>query len=179
MRVLDSDPGSIDVCRQNGLDARCDDALDPHIAGDEDIVCFNLILHHLVGNSEHATLDLQHRALKVWHGHVNAVFVDEYIYDSYIGNLSGRLIYAITSSKLLSTIGRVVSRVVPSLRANTFDVGVRFRSHREWVGIFESLGFTVAGTVRGAEEFVSVPRRLLLIKSCRRDSFLLQPAAHA
>ena len=33
------------------------------------------------------------------------------------------------------------------------------------------------GTVRGAEEFVSVPRRVLLIESCRRDSFLLRPAA--
>lgn len=177
VRVVDSDPVSIEACRRSGLDARCEDALHPHITGDESIICFNLILHHLVGSSERSTLELQQQALKVWRGRANAVFIDEYIYDSYVGNLSGRLIYVVTSSKLLSAIGRAVSRFVPSLRANTFGVGVRFRSKNEWVDIFESLGFVVDGTVRGAEEFVSVPRRLLLIKSCRRDSFLLLPRA--
>jgi hypothetical protein len=57
---------------------------------------------------------------------------------------------------------------------NTFGVGVRFRSHDEWLEIFTALGLEVLGTVRGAEEVVSLPRRMLLIKSCRRDSFLLK-----
>ena len=41
--------------------------------------------------------------------------------------------------------------------------------------MFESLGFKVVGTKIGEEEFVSLPRRLLLIKNCRRDSFFLKP----
>jgi len=175
VRVLDSNKDSVAICRAKGLDAAVDDALAPHIRGDEDVVCFNLILHHLVGPDEAATLVLQERALAAWHARASAVFVNEYIYDSYVSTFSGRLIYAITSSKLLSALASAVSRVVPSLRANTFGVGVRFRAHDEWVRIFESLGFKVAGVVRGAEEGVSPARRLLLIRSCRRDSFLLEP----
>jgi len=45
----------------------------------------------------------------------------------------------------------------------------------EWCKLFESLGFKVVGTKIGEEEFVSLPRRLLLIKNIRRDSFLLKP----
>ena len=45
----------------------------------------------------------------------------------------------------------------------------------EWCKLFESLGFKGVGTKTGEEEFVSFPRRLLLIKNCRRDSFLLKP----
>ena len=177
VRVLDSDTQSITTCLGSGLDARCENALAPKIVGDENVVCFNLILHHLVGPSDAITLTLQKQALLAWRGRASAIFVDEYIYDSYIGNLSGWLIYTITSSSLLSAIGRSVSRFMPSLRANTFGVGVRFRSQREWIAIFEALGFTVTGTVRGHEEAVSIPRRLLMIRSCRRDSFLLQTRA--
>ena len=70
---------------------------------------------------------------------------------------------------------RFIAKLSPSLKANTFGVGVRFRSHKEWCKLFESLGFKVVGTKIGEEEFVSLPRRLLLIKNCRRDSFLLEP----
>jgi hypothetical protein len=177
VRVLDSDAQSIKTCLGSGLDARCENALAPNIAGDESVICFNLILHHLVGPSEAITLALQKQALQAWRGRASAIFVDEYIYDSFIGNFSGWFIYTITSSSFLSSIGRSISRFMPSLRANTFGVGVRFRSRREWVTIFKDLGFTVMCTVRGHEEAVSIPRRLLMISSCRRDSFLLRAAA--
>lgn len=179
VRVLDTDRVSVESCLASGIEAVVDDALAPHIRGDEDVVCFNLILHHLVGPSEAATLDLQRRALEAWRSHARAVFVHEYIYDSYVGTLSGRLIYEITSSRLLSALASAVSRLVPSLRANTFGVGVRFRAREEWVKLFESLGFKVTGSVRGVEEGVSPARRLLLIRSCRRDSFLLEPITAA
>ena len=179
VRVPDTDKVSVAACHAKGVDAAVDDALAPHIRGDEDVVCFNLILHHLVRPDEAATLALQRRALEAWHARARAVFVNEYIYDSYVSTLSGRLIYAITSSRWLSALASAVSRVVPSLRANTFGVGVRFRAHDEWVRIFESLGFKVAGVARGAEEGVSPARRLLLIRSCRRDSFLLEPVVAA
>lgn len=177
IRVIDTDAKSIELAQGKGLEALQGDALQPPIMGDEEIVCFNLILHHLVASSEKGTFELQSKALLAWKDHVKWVFIDEYIYDSYVGNLSGRLIYFITRSNLLSRIGRIVSQFIPSLNANTFGVGVRFRSQQEWCDLFTKLGFEVVDTIRGTEEHVSLPRRLLLIQSCRRDSFLLRSVA--
>ena len=175
VRVLDSDIRSINLCKEAGIDAVQDDALNPTIAGDESIVCFNLILHHLVGTSEQETYRLQEHALSVWRSTARMIFVNEYIYESYIfKNFSGWLIFQITSSSLLSKIGNFLAKFAPSLKANTFGVGVRFRSHTEWREIFYSLGFDVIDTVIGPQEYVSLPRRCLLIKNCRRDSFLLK-----
>ena len=39
------------------------------------------------------------------------------------------------------------SIVVPSLKANTFGVGVRFRAHGEWLRVFESAGYDVKSSV--------------------------------
>lgn len=173
VRVVDMDPISIQLCHQRGLDAIQGDALEPPIRDDENVICFNLILHHLVGNSELATRSMQSQVLANWYGKANAIFVDEYIYDSYWNDTSGKLIYAITKSKILSQIGMVVSRFIPSLRANTFGIGVRFRSHDEWLLLFNKIGYRVEACVRGSEENISLARRMLMIKSCRRDSFLL------
>ncbi len=174
VRVIDLDPNSVRMAQEKGLDARMGDAINPPAAGDEDIVCFNLILHHLIAPTEAGTLELQAKALLAWKGKARWLFVDEYIYDSYFGNLSGKLIFHITRSALLSRIGRAIARMAPSLNANTFGIGVRFRSGREWRRFFERMGFEIVGTIKGAEEHISLPRRLLLIRSCRRDSFLLR-----
>lgn len=175
VRILDTDMQSVEFCHKNGIDAAYGDALNPTLIGDEDVVCFNLILHHLIGKTDAETLDFQKGALSVWRSRTNAIFVNEYIYESYIFNdFSAWLIYQITSSSLLSYLGRSVAKILPSLNANTFGVGVRFRSHQDWVGIFTSLGFDVVDTVRGKQEGISLPRRLLMIKNCRRDSFLLK-----
>jgi len=77
VRVLDSDSQSIDFCKQEGIEATYGDALKPTIVGDEAIVCFNLILHHLVGRSDHETYKMQGHALSVWHSTVHAIFVNE------------------------------------------------------------------------------------------------------
>jgi hypothetical protein len=175
VRVIDFDAGSIEACRRAGVEAVQGDALDPPVMGDEEIVSFNLILHHLVGSSEIATKDLQRRALARWRDHARAIFVNEYIYESYLGNLSGWLIFQITKSRILSAIGRAASAAIPSLRANTFGVGVRFRAHQEWVQEFAEAGYNVKSTAIGSEEPVAVLWRLLLIKCIRRDSFLLEP----
>ncbi len=176
VRVIDSDQSSIKACLANGVDAVLGDALTPQYQGDENVVCFNLILHHLVGINEQETLNLQQRALTTWINHAKAFFVHEYIYDSYLNYASGRLIYNITNSRTLSSIASMISKFIPSLRANTFGVGVRFRAHKEWLELFEKLDLRVVSTVRGADEHVSFPRRLLLIRSCRRDSFVLVAA---
>lgn len=176
-RVLDMDPGSIARCRELGVDAVRGDALAPQPCGDESIVCFNLVLHHLVGKSEADTDKLQRQALEAWHGRVERVFVNEYIYESFIRHWSGRLVYEITSSPILSAIGKAISKVVPSFRANTFGVGVRFRSHEQWRGLFARAGYAVKGHRRGVAERVSPPLRLLLIRTIRRDSYLLEPVS--
>ena len=174
-KVIDTDAASVAACAEIGVPAEIGDALNPAQRGDEDIVCFNLILHHLVASSDVATAALQKRALDVWMDKAEALFINEYIYDSYIKNASGWLIYRITSSKVLSALCQVVAQFVPSLRANTFGTGVRFRADREWVNMFDKWGFRIAAHRRGREEYVSLPRRMLLIKSCRRDSYLLVP----
>lgn len=175
-RVLDLDPRSVEICRQHGVQAEVADALAPPQRGDESIASFNLILHHLIGRDEASTRVLQVKALRAWRGRTPRLFVHEYIYESgAFGGISADLIYAITSSRLLSRLGRSVSRLVPSLRANTFGVGVRFRSAADWTEVFAEAGWQLQSQVRGAEEPISLARRLLLIQSCRRDSFLLIP----
>ena len=174
-RVIDMDPTSVAACAKIGVDARVGDALAPVLAGDEGSACFNLILHHLVGRNEQETRALQVSALRAWRP-VGAVFINEYIYESFVPRASGRFIYEITSSRILSAIGQQVGRVIKSLRANTFGVGVRFRSHDEWRELFAEAGYRVVGTVIGAPEPISPPLRGLLIKVIRRDSYRLEPA---
>lgn len=177
VRVIDTDERSVTSCRNlhgDSVDAIVGDALSPPMDGDEAVVCFNLMLHHMVSDSEAACRELQMRTIRTWHGKARYLFVNEYVYDSFFGNASGRMIYEITSSKALSFIARIVSKIVPSLRANTFGVGVRFRAHDEWIRMFEECGFQVVGTVLGDKEHLQLPRRLLLIREKRRDSFLLE-----
>ena len=173
-RVIDMDPASIDACAKLGIEGVCGDALNPVIAGDEDIVCFNLILHHLVGANERDTRALQIAALRAWRGHARALIVNEYIYESFVGNVSGRLIYGITNSAILSWLGGQVARAIPAFRANTFGVGVRFRAHQEWCRLFEEAGFSSVKVAIGRPEPIAAPLRLLLIKTIRRDTFRLE-----
>ncbi|OQW43934.1 MAG: hypothetical protein A4S16_05475 [Proteobacteria bacterium SG_bin6] len=180
VRVLDSDPKSIEEAREKGLEAMQFDALAPSFAGDEGVVCFNLILHHLVGETLADTRTLQARALANWRERNVRVFVNEYIYDSpVVRGASAWLIGVITSSRILSAAAGQVGRFIPSLRANTLGVGVRFRDAADWRRLFHEAGYQVLGHVRGAEEPVSLPRRMMGILSMRRDSFLLGPVAMA
>jgi hypothetical protein len=175
VRVLDSDSQSVDICKSSGIEAAVENALCPSVLGDESVTCFNLILHHLVGRTDSEVFELQSKALRAWCNNGRHVFVNEYIYESYwLSGVSAWLIWIITSSKLLSAIGRIVAFTVPSLRANTFGVGVRFRTSTQWRKMFGTLGYGEVGYLRGHEERVSIPRRCLLIRSCRRDSFLLR-----
>ena len=175
VRVIDMDPRSVETCRQAGIEAETGDALNPKISGDESVVCFNLILHHLVARSEQKTREMQRSALRVWKGKTQAIFVNEYIYESFFLTASGWLIYQITKSQALSAICKLISRVVPSFRANTFGVGVRFRAHEEWKQLFAEAGYEVVASCIGQAENVSPPLRCLLIRTIRRDSFWLLP----
>lgn len=180
IRVIDADPPSVRLARESGVDASTGNALQPVFAGDEEMVSFNLILHHLVADTAAQTRAIQQQALAVWRPQAGALFVNEYIYESFVGDLSGWLIYRITRSPILSAIGRALGRVIPALRANTFGVGVRFRSHGEWEReVFVPAGWQVVRRLRGHDEPVSALWRMLLIKSIHRDSFLLEPLTPA
>lgn len=175
VRVIDTDEKSVAACRRVGIDAQVADALSPPIAGDEHAACFNLILHHLIGASERITRELQSQALIAWRYQAEYIFVNEYVYDSFLGDFSGRLIYEVTSSKALSAIAAMVGRFFPMLKANTLGVGVRFRSEASWRRLFADAGYEVAAYRRGEEEIHrSSIRRVLLVKSIRRDSFFIR-----
>lgn len=179
VRVIDNDTNSIERCKSHnmeGVDALIGDALAPPIKNDEEIACFNLVLHHLVASTEEETKKLQMKALDSWKNQVKYIFIDEYIYDSMINNFSGRLIYEITKNKILSKICLFISKIMPSLKANTFGTGVRFRSHNEWISLFEKSGYDVVSKIRGKKDITSLPQRLLLIREMRKDSFLLKYA---
>lgn len=176
VRLIDLNPESVKLANDIGINAQVGDALDPSKDISDRVVCFNLILHHLVASSESETRKLQTNAISVWCDRNYYVFVNEYIYESYLYNLAPKLIYYITSSTLLSSIGRVVSKFIPSLKANTFGVGVRFRGDLEWQNLFEKTGFRIVEHLRGIPEDVTIPRKMLLIKSIRRDSYLLEKA---
>src|SRR5690606_25643706 len=77
-RVIDMDPRSIRSCEELGVDGRVGDALAPQAEGDEDLVCFNLILHHLSGRGDDETRALQLTALRAWRHKARRVFVNEY-----------------------------------------------------------------------------------------------------
>lgn len=175
VRVLDRDEESVALARDKGIEADIGDACAPCIRGDESFVTLNLVLHHLVCSSELATKDLQRRALSVWAESNARVFVNEYIYESaMISGLASSVIFRVTKSRVLSLILDFASMMLPSIRANTSGVGVRFRSSEDWRAIFEASGFDVEGYVRGNEEQVPVLLRFLLVKSIRRDSWLLK-----
>lgn len=174
VRVLEMDPESVARCISRSIPAQLGDALAPPVQGDERAVCFNLILHHLVAQDEATTRSLQVQALRAWRSSTAAIFVNEYIYESFVRNVSGRWIFEITVSRMLSAIGRRVAKFVPALRANTFGVGVRFRSHDEWLALFAEAGYAVVRSRTGAEEAVKLPLRFLMIKTIRRDSFVLR-----
>jgi hypothetical protein len=178
VRVIDLDPASVRACAEAGVRAELGDALHPGIDGTEEVATFNLILHHLVAGSEHETRALQVKALRAWFGKAQTVFVNEYIYESFVGGIAPRFIFWVTKSRLLSAFGRLVSNIVPAFRANTFGVGVRFRGHDEWVSLFQEAGYRVVDKRLGESEVVALPLRLLLIRTIRRDSFVLRPSEH-
>src|SRR5262245_30149797 len=68
VRVIDSDQESIAQVaelRDANISGIVGDALRPQIVGDESVICFNLVLHHLIGKNEEATKKIQKKALSI------------------------------------------------------------------------------------------------------------------
>jgi hypothetical protein len=169
--VVDVDDASLRSCARAGIAAEKGDAV-RYTPKRGQTGCFNLILHHLVGDTERRTRTLQLAALSNWQG--RGVFVNEYVYDCRLGDLAGRLIYTLTSSATLASFVRMIGAAFPALKANTCGVGVRFRSRRGWERLFSEAGFDVAARTEGEEDVVHWLLRPL-VRSIRRDSFMLKP----
>lgn len=179
-RLVDVDAESVRQACLRGVDAELGDALTTRAADGAHVATLNLILHHLVGSGSAATKALQQQALVNLRNKDGParLFVNEYIYESFaVEGYGAAMIYGVTSSRVLSGIAGTIAAVVPSLRANTFGIGVRFRSRAGWAGIFARAGWRIVREKRGPAETISLPRRLAFaLRSIRRDSFVLERA---
>jgi len=168
--VIDSDATAVGLCIASGIEAHQADILRYIPTEGEQVACLNLVLHHLVGNDEAETRELQLAALRNWRRPGAILFVNEYVYESRFRDAAGGAIFTVTSNRALSAVARMAG-----LRANTYGTGVRFRSRAAWLVIFQEAGFVLAGVTRGHRENVAWPLRPL-VRSIRRDSFVLQAA---
>ncbi|MDB2668338.1 class I SAM-dependent methyltransferase [Alphaproteobacteria bacterium] len=105
-----------------------------------DFVLFNLVLHHMLDENHFKTRELQRAALREAAKILKkngVIVVQENIYDPLFGrDLSGRLIYYFTRSKIFEKIFR-------RLGANTAGEGVSFNSDKEWEAIMTESGLSI------------------------------------
>jgi SAM-dependent methyltransferase len=103
-----------------------------------DAIGFNWVLHHFVGDSYGKSVQFQRDALVSAYNALKPgglILVLENYYDSaVIDDLSGRMIYQLTASKLLK-------KLTAKMGANTAGVGVCFHSHQFWLNEIKAAGF--------------------------------------
>ena len=103
-----------------------------------DLICINWVLHHLVGDSYRKSRQNQLATLQALRGLLTErgrVSIYENNYHGWLfQDLPGRMIFELTSSKLLSPI-------VGKIGANTAGVGVCFLSQRQWVDTVSKAGY--------------------------------------
>ena len=103
------------------------------------------------------------------------IFVNEYIYESIRRQSEWEIDLCHHSQQEFCLHWPNSRHVSFQLSGPTpFGVGVRFRSHDEWVELFKDAGFSTEAVRIGADEDIKLPLRLLLIKAIRRDSFMLR-----
>jgi len=105
-----------------------------------DLVFINWVLHHLVGDSYRKSRQNQLATLQALRGLLTGRGRVSIYENNYLGwwfpDLPGRLIFELTSSKLLSPI-------VGKMGANTAGVGVCFLSKRQWFETVAQAGYQV------------------------------------
>lgn len=103
-----------------------------------DIVQFNWVLHHFIGDSYGRSHELQKSALQTAHDNLSqngiVVIFENFYEGNLVSNLPGALIYQLTASKLLAPITK-------KLGANTSGVGVCFNSRTRWHDMLLETGF--------------------------------------
>lgn len=177
--ILDLSQWSVDKAKARGVTAVLGSILDPPASLTVqrfDVVVFNMILHHLVGDSDNLTEQNQKQALRVAASLLSSggrIIFNEYCYSGFMyDDVSGRLIYELTSSKALAGVIRAIGRLFPKhLSANTVGVGVRFRPLRRWEQLGAASGLVLQRTLDGPPDPPSLVRRVsLLIREVRRSS---------
>jgi hypothetical protein len=141
-----------------------------------DVITVNWVLHHMIGATERDCRMLQLGTLEACKSALRSgglIAVAENDYRSWLrDDYSGRLIYAITRSRVLARFARRF--------ANTAGVGVRFRTERGWRRLFDQAGLTVAGVFHGEKWRTRFWKRALLgMRAPRHVHFLLLPKADA
>jgi SAM-dependent methyltransferase len=124
-----------------------------------DVVCFNWVLHHLVGSTHEASTKHQCKALQDAAGLLSPngrISVIENFYDGWLFDaLPGRVIFELTASKALAGLIR-------SMGANTAGVGVCFRSRNDWHKTMSASGLSVRNTQVDYIWRTSLPKKALL-----------------
>ena len=105
-----------------------------------DFVSFRLVLHHLIGQNEADTLQVQAKALAKARDMLKDdgfLLIVENFYEPMVGtDFTSRLIYEVASSKTIETVTR-------RLGANTAGEGVRFHSPETWQQFYDEAGVEV------------------------------------
>ncbi|NRB40120.1 MAG: class I SAM-dependent methyltransferase [Pseudomonadales bacterium] len=110
-------------------------AVDSH-----DIVGFNWVLHHFVGDDYNESITLQKNSLKKAYDELKSgglLLIFENFYDGWLlDDLPGKMIHTYTSSQLLKPL-------IYNLGANTAGVGVCFHSENIWNNMIKEAGFSI------------------------------------
>lgn len=151
------------------------DALNPVGVGKFDIVFCNWLLHHLVRTGDYAAsrknIESALRGAKDLLTPNGKLSIYENEYNGYIDVFPSRAIFAVTSSKTLSSIAR-------RLGANTAGVGVCFLSFNEWKKTLHACGLTLLSHSAMPFNATSrLKRTLLLVRSLNVAHYWATPSS--
>jgi methyltransferase family protein len=139
-----------------------------------DIISINWVLHHLVGHSYSECRANVLGCLRRCAQRAKRLSIWENRYDGQIfDTIPSRLIYALTSSRALSSIAKAGG-------ANTAGVGVCFQSRRQWLQSFDDAGLELL-SVYDDEPFLEATGRnrlrlmALHVKPIGASHFWLKP----
>jgi O-methyltransferase domain len=124
-----------------------------------DLICFNWLLHHLIGNSYSETRKNMSTAINAViplltpHGKVS---IFENMYNGLaINGLPSQIIFTLTSSK-------AISGLIKKMGANTAGVGVCFLSQKQWIETINKTGLKLLKYTDDEKWIIPVKWRVFL-----------------
>ena len=165
--ILDLDNLAIEKAASNGLNGIVGSVLNPpsQLTSQKfDVICFNLVLHHIIATKDSDTRKLQSLALfnaRAISSVGGSIFIHEICYEGrFFSGSSSAIIFHILTNALLSKMTLFISKYVPSLKANTLGVGVRYRAYDAWVKLIKLSGYNIAQECKSGKEGHSFVRRV-------------------